>query len=254
MVVWVWLLVSCCTALGYEFFDEQKNLIERPVGQDLIRLASIRNDRVLPQIQNLKFLVACDVSNPLLGKQGATAVYGPQKGATTAERQQVLERGLNNLASLWASCLGVYDIATLPGSGAAGGLGGGLRAFCPRSQLVPGFSLVARYVQLEKHLENAALVITGEGRIDGSTSAGKVPAGVLEAAKKQGIPVVAIAGSVSDSGLSTLYQGGLVAIFSICQGPISLSEAIRNGRNLIARTSEQIARIWLKSLLMKSRL
>jgi len=187
--------------------------------------------------------VACDVGNPLLGSQGAAAVYGPQKGATAAQIER-LEAGLAHFAALLERDLG-KAVAEVPGAGAAGGLGAGLLAFCD-AQLQPGIDIVLDIVKLAEKAAGAELIITGEGKIDSQTTFGKAPIGALRVGQQLGIPVIAIGGSVA-SDASQLNEYGFAALFSILQQPMSLAEAMcpQTARQMLKTTTEQIMRLWL---------
>jgi glycerate kinase len=180
-------------ALGYEFLCGPGDAkLDRFKPSSLRELERIRKPRGLrlPQI-----IAAVDVKNPLLGKNGATRVYGPQKGATE-EQLEVLEKALARLAEVVAKDLGV-DFRDQPGAGAAGGLGFGLMSFCGAT-VRPGFDVVAEAVDLEAKMRDADLVITGEGKLDRQTLSGKTPAGVARVAQKLGRRVFAIVGCVSE--------------------------------------------------------
>jgi glycerate kinase len=185
--------------------------------------------------------VACDVTNPLIGENGASAVYSPQKGATPEQVIQ-LDAGLANLARVIRKELGM-DIAHMPGAGAAGGLGGGLYAFVG-AELKPGIDLVIDVVSLEDTVVGADLVLTAEGRIDAQTRFNKAPAGVARTAKAAGVPCVAICGGVGE-GVESLHDIGIDAVFSICSGPQSLAEAMQAADDLLARCTEQVVRTFL---------
>jgi glycerate 2-kinase len=232
--------IGMASALGYRLLDENGNDIH-PTGQALNSIRNIDSAHVHPRLKAVRIEVACDVTNPLLGPQGAVAVYAPQKGAA-AESLPILEEGLSCLAECWKRDCGV-DIQELPGAGAAGGLGAGLVAFCG-ANLRPGFDLVAEYALLDEWLKQADLVITGEGKIDESTSFGKVPVGVGRHAKLLGVPAVVLAGSVSGD-LSPLYQEGIAAVFSIASGPMRLEESMQRAKELLENTAEQTVRLWL---------
>lgn len=225
-------------ALGVHFLDDAGGELGLG-GGELQRLAKIELGGLLAEAEGAEFRVACDVTNPLVGPEGAAAVYGPQKGATP-EMVQLLDRGLCHFAEIVARDLGV-EIATRPGAGAAGGLGGGLMAFLG-AELHPGVEIVLEAVKFREQLRGAGLVITGEGKIDGQTIYGKTPIGVAQVAKSLGIPVIAIAGSLG-TGAQTVHDHGIDALFSIVRGPLSLSEAMARGPELVAELGEQIGRM-----------
>jgi glycerate kinase len=190
------------------------------------------------RIKDCNIYAACDVNNPLCGEEGASYVYGPQKGANK-EIVNRLDSNLEWFAKLIKEQLGI-EIKDLPGAGAAGGLGGGVVAFL-NGELKKGIDIVVELTGLEKKIEGADLVITGEGMIDYQTAFGKTPFGVAETAKEQNIPVIAIAGSLGQD-YQTLYQKGFDGIYSIINKPMSLEEAIRNGAKLVEEATESIIR------------
>lgn len=179
-------------AMGYRFLDSVgKSFFPLPANLETLATIVPPENPTLPEV-----IAACDVTNPLLGPEGATTVYGPQKGVRL-ERIPAFEAALHHLAGIVQRDLGV-DVATAPGAGAAGGLGFGLMAFC-RASMQPGFDLVANVTQLEAAVRLADLVITGEGCVDGQTLHGKGPAGVADMARRLGKPVVAIGGIVDET-------------------------------------------------------
>ncbi|GAW32313.1 glycerate kinase [Carboxydocella sp. JDF658] len=224
------------TALGARFLDQEGRELP-PGGGALVNLWQVDLSGLDPRIKEVEILVACDVTNPLIGPQGASRIYGPQKGAT-AEQVEILEAGLTRLAKVVEEELGVA-IVDLPGAGAAGGLGGGLVAFLG-ARLQPGFPLIARQCRLQEWIDWAELVITGEGQLDGQSVYGKVPVGVAAMAK--GKPVIVLAGSIGPGAEKTL-TAGITAYFSIVRGPMALAEAMERGRELLVETAEQVARI-----------
>lgn len=232
--------IGMAAALGYGFLDETGTPIA-PVGGALHSIASIDRRNIDPRLKGLSVSAACDVTNPLIGPEGASAVYAPQKGATPDQVVQ-LDAGLANLARVIKTDLGI-DIADMPGSGAAGGLGGGLHAFLGAA-LNPGIDLVIDVVGLKGHLAGADLVLTAEGQIDDQTRFNKAPAGVARTAKAAGVPCIAICGGVGE-GIESLYDIGIDAVFSICSGPQSLAEAMKGASGLLAQRTEQVVRAFL---------
>ena len=226
-------------ALGVRLLDGQGNQIIRG-GGGLKDLASIDSSELDPGISHAQFLVACDVNNPLVGENGARQVYGPQKGADQ-NMVAALDENLKHFASIIKRDLD-KDILEVPGSGAAGGLGGGLMAFL-NAQLKPGFEIIKEIVDLEQKMKDADLVITGEGRIDFQTQFGKTPYGVAQVAGKLGIPVIALAGTLED-GHQVLYQMGFNGIFSIIDRPMDLESAKRDAPMLLQNAAERIMRVW----------
>lgn len=226
-------------ALGFALLDEHGDALPRG-GAALARLARIGTSARHPGLDACEILVACDVTNPLCGPQGASFVYGPQKGASE-EVVRELDSALRHYANVIEHQLN-RSVADIPGAGAAGGLGAGLLAFA-RAALRPGVELVAEACGLDEKMAGADLVITGEGRLDGQTVHGKTPVGVARVAKRLGIPVVAVAGSLG-AGYPGVYNEGIDAVFSICPSPISLAEAIARAEDLLTNTAENIARMW----------
>ena len=225
-------------ALGFGLQDKNGNSIG-PGGGCLGKLYSITHSKVHPLLSEATITVACDVQNPLLGPSGATFVYGPQKGATP-EMLEELEKNMTHFAGILQQEFGItFD--NIPGSGAAGGLATGLMAFC-KALLVSGFDLVARLTNLEKHIGQALLIFTGEGKIDSQTAFGKTISGVAKLAKKHQVPVVALAGRVEDD-LTELYNQGVTSVFAIGNRPMSLEESKANATQLLTATSEQIMRL-----------
>jgi glycerate kinase len=211
----------------------------REGGGGLGALERIHMEGLDPRIGATEILVACDVSNPLTGPQGASATYGPQKGAGP-EMVSRLDSNLAHYTKIIHQQLN-KDISNVPGAGAAGGLGAGLLAFLD-AKLVSGFAMVAESVGLERKIMDADLVITGEGRMDHQTQFGKTPYGVAQLARKHGKPVIAVAGSLED-GVQSLYQHGFDLILSIQEKPTDLSYAIEHAEEMLQRTGERIARM-----------
>jgi glycerate kinase len=221
-------------AFGVRFLDRQGVELS-PIGGNLGKIARIELGELRQLCQDITFEAICDVDNPLLGERGAAAVFGPQKGATPLQVDE-LEKGLAHWAGLVVEELGV-SVASLPGAGAAGGLGAGLAAFFS-ARLRPGVEVVLDLVGLDAALRGADLVFTGEGRLDGQTAGGKGPAGVVKRAALAGVPCIAIAGEVTGD-LAELRRLGLSAAFSLCSGPISLQVAKEQAENLLARATRE---------------
>lgn len=228
--------IGAAQALGYRFLDEQGKAIT-PTGGHLAKITHIDGSQRDHRLDQVHIQVACDVDNPLTGPDGAANVYARQKGADDAQVEQ-LDHGLAHLAEVIQKDLGVA-VASLPGAGAAGGLGAGLFAFLG-ADLRRGVDLILDLVQLEQQIQGADLVITGEGQIDFQTIYGKAPAGVATRALQRNIPCIALAGSIGEIG--ALHEHGIDAVFSLCQGPMSLAQAMENGKELLANTAEQAVR------------
>lgn len=227
-------------ALGYEFLDH-KGEDAGLGGKALNRVFSIHKDRVDPVFGQCTFRVACDVTNPLCGKNGATYIFGPQKGATEDMKIR-LEEGMCRFADATASFTG-KDLRDAPGAGAAGGLGFALLSYL-NADLVPGIELIMDAVGLDKECKTADVVITGEGRLDYQTSMGKTPIGVASMAKKYGARVLAVAGSVTKDAREC-NKAGIDAFFPIVRGAATLEEAMEpgNAKENMTATVEQIFRI-----------
>ena len=223
------------SALGGLFSDAEGEML-LPGGGFLTELDHI-DVEAIPQF---KLKVACDVSNPLLGKQGATAVYGPQKGVTP-EMESQLEAGLANF-SKHIELLTQKSVAEVPGAGAAGGCAAGLHGLLG-AELVSGFELLAELSHLEEQIAASDLIVTAEGRIDGQSLEGKLPVGVAKLAKKHHKPVIVLAGSIGEN-LDPLYALGINSIFSIQNGPCTLKESMDNTAELLESTAQRVFRLF----------
>ena len=208
-------------------------------GAALANLARIGLDALDPRIADSAFMVACDVTNPLTGPEGASAIYGPQKGATPAMVAE-LDAALVNLAQVARADLGV-DVERLQGAGAAGGLGGGMVAFL-NAELRAGVDIALDIVGIDAALEGADLVIVGEGALDYQTVYNKAPVGVARRAAKLGVPAIAIAGTLGD-GYEAVYEHGITAAAPIVSGPMTLEEASANAAELIADATARALRM-----------
>ncbi len=199
--------IGALAALGVRFLNEQGGEVI-PTGAGIADIRTIDDTGLL--VHDVEFLVACDVSNPLAGESGASAVFGPQKGATQ-EQVKILDANLLHLNALLKEKTGI-DRKDIPGMGAAGGMALCLDAFL-NVEMQPGIDIVLSTVAFEQKLENCSMVITGEGKIDGQSLKGKVPVGVAWRAREKQVPVVALVGDVGE-GYEALYDQGLTAIFS----------------------------------------
>nr|WP_017553587.1 glycerate kinase [Heyndrickxia coagulans] len=225
-------------ALGAKFLDERGGML--PFGGGALGdLAAIDLAGLDPRLKEVQIFVASDVTNPLCGENGASHVFGPQKGATK-EMVALLDTNLSHYAAIIKEQLG-KDVAEVPGAGAAGGLGAGLMVFTD-AVLKSGIELVVEYTGLEQKVKDADIVLTGEGSIDFQTQFGKTPYGVARAAKKHGKPVIAVAGYVGEQ-IDVLYEKGIDAIFGILPRPMALEDALQTGAANIERTCENIARL-----------
>ncbi|MEN8156900.1 MAG: glycerate kinase [Bacteroidota bacterium] len=225
-------------ALGVEFLDGKGD----PAGHGGGAVGDVKEivmDGLDPRIGHTEIRVACDVTNPLTGPEGASHTYGPQKGAAPGVVER-LDTNLSRFAGLINNQLG-KEVEQLPGGGAAGGLGAGLMAFLG-AQLMKGFDMVSECVRLEEALKEADLVITGEGKLDGQTLFGKTPYGVAQLARRHGLPVIGIAGTVEE-GAEDLYEAGFDVIMPILEKPSELTWAIEHAPILLERSGERIARL-----------
>lgn len=232
--------IGMMQALGYDFLNSKGNAV--PYGaKGLEDLAEIRKEYVLPELAQCEFKVACDVTNPLCGPLGASAVYGPQKGATP-EMVREMDQWLADYAKLAANCSERAD-AEHPGTGAAGGLGFAFLTFT-NAVLESGIKIVLEETKLEQYIQDADIVITGEGRLDGQTAMGKAPVGVAKLAGKYKIPVLAFAGSVTKDARKC-NEEGIHAFFPILRGITTLEDAMdaENARRNLMETVEQVFRL-----------
>jgi glycerate kinase len=221
-------------AMGFQLVDAEGESLGQGGGA-LARLHGIGIPaRAFPHV-----VAACDVDNPLCGERGAARVYAPQKGATPAQVEE-LEANLSRLAEVIARDLR-RDVRDVPGAGAAGGLGAGLLAFA-EAQLRPGVELVLETLRFAERLQGADLVVVGEGRLDGQTLSGKAPLGVARLARAQGIPVVAVAGSVAPSA-SALLEHWIQGIYPVVNTPMPLEEAMQNAAALLERAGRELGRL-----------
>ena len=227
-------------ALGASLLDDSGN--ELPLGgAALKRLARIGLEGLDRRLNDVSFEIAVDVDNPLCGPRGASAIFGPQKGAS-ADDVAVLDDALSHFAQICAAQLG-KDEKNTPGMGAAGGLGFAVKT-CFDASLRPGVELIAELSGLVEALDATDLVFTGEGRMDAQTLLGKTPAGVAKYASRLGIPVIAIAGSLGE-GYEALYEIGITAAFSLVPGPITLEDACQNTSAFLRQRASDCTRLWL---------
>jgi glycerate 2-kinase len=227
-------------ALGVRFLDATGAEIADCRGGRLADIADVDIAGRDARLAGCDIAVACDVTNPLTGPEGAARIYGPQKGASP-EQVEELERGLANLSRAVARALGV-EVNDLPGAGAAGGLGAGLVAFFG-ARLQSGVATVLDAVDLRGKLTGADLVITAEGRVDAQSAFGKAPAGVAALAAELGVPCIVLAGSLGP-GFEALYSHGVCGIFSILDRPMDLSTALAEAAPLLTRAAEAVMRVW----------
>ena len=235
--------IGMLSALGYSFFDKNGNEIDKfnCNGANLINIYRIDDSDVSDNIKKLKFRVACDVDNPFYGENGAAYIYGPQKGGTP-EIIKLLDEGMKHFSKIIKE-FNSKDISLIPGTGAAGGLGGAFLAFF-NSELKSGIQLVIEYTKLEDIIKNVDVVITGEGRIDFQTVMGKAPIGIAKLAKKYNKITIGICGAIGEN-ITPVNVAGIDVIFSIQSKPLSLEKAIMKDNTIynLKLVSEQIFRL-----------
>lgn len=219
-------------ALGFRFFDAADNEINERGGKILSRIASIDSSGAFKALESATIRIACDVTNPLTGPNGAAAVFGPQKGATP-EMVEQLDAGLSNLCKICGA-------PGAPGDGAAGGLGYGLRAFC-NAEIVPGAKLIAETIGLPDALEGADLLITGEGRTDGQTASGKLCSVLAQMARERGVKSLLLSGALQ--GELDLFLETFDYAFSISSGQASLEACIAHAPQDLAFVTRNIVRL-----------
>ncbi|WP_395300723.1 glycerate kinase [Enterobacter sp. ECC-175] len=225
-------------ALGATLLNEQG----QPLGYgggELATLKQIDLSGLDPRLAECRIEVACDVTNPLTGPEGATAVFGPQKGAT-AEMVAALDNALGHYAKIIARDLDI-DVLSLAGGGAAGGMGAALYAFCGAT-LRQGIEIVTDALRLDEQVADADIVITGEGRIDSQTIHGKVPVGVAKVAKRYSKPVIGIAGSLT-ADVGVVHQHGIDAVFSVLYSICTLEDALGNAQANLRMAARNIAAV-----------
>ncbi|NEG88532.1 glycerate kinase [Bifidobacterium aerophilum] len=225
-------------ALGARLLDADGHDLA-PGGAALAELETIDTSGLDERLNGVEIIAACDVTNPLTGPNGASAVFGPQKGASASD-VALLDRALTRFAEIAGRQLNM-DVAALPGGGAAGGIGAALLAFL-HAEFKPGIDLVIDRTGLDEAAQWADVVFTGEGSIDFQTKFGKTPAGVAAVAKRHGKPVIAIAGHIGD-GIGELHEIGIDAVFGIAPGAAGLDELLRAAAANVTRTAEQVTRL-----------
>ncbi|EPC6192773.1 TPA: glycerate kinase [Vibrio cholerae] len=234
--------VGMLAALGARFTNADGDPIQL-TGGGLRELTHIDLQDFDPRLQNCDILVACDVNNPLCGDKGASAVFGPQKGATP-EDVQLLDGALRQFGLLTEKVTGKMVLESA-GAGAAGGMGAALLAYT-QARLRPGIEIVLETVQLAYQVSDADLVITGEGRIDSQTVHGKTPMGVAKVAKRFDVPVLALCGCTGDN-YQAVYQCGIDAVFAAVPRAMLLEDALKESDFNLADLAENVARLWVLS-------
>jgi glycerate kinase len=219
--------MGAMSALGVQFLDENKKILQG-CGADLSRVRSVDLSKLHPAIADASFIVMCDVTNPLLGQDGATYTFGRQKGADS-HMQEDLEEGMENYALVVEAAVG-KKASKMSGAGAAGGLGFALMTFL-NAELKPGIEVVLDMLHFDEKLKDADLVITGEGRMDWQSSFGKVPSGIGRRCRSAGVPAVAIVGGLLD-GYQKIYENGICSVVTTVNGVMELEEAIARSEQL----------------------
>lgn len=233
--------IGMLQALGYEFYDGQGHLLP-PLFESLAKIEKISAAHVPDVLKECRFRIACDVTNPLCGTNGAVSIFGPQKGVKPEEKQ-AMGGAMQHYAKKTAEFAG-KDFREFPGAGAAGGLGFAFLSYLPHVVLESGIDMVLKAVDLEKELRDADFVVTGEGRLDAQTAMGKAPVGVAHLAKKYGCRVIGFAGSVTDDA-GVCNTEGIDAFFPIVRGVTTLEEALQKeqARKHMALSAEQVFRL-----------
>ncbi|HFL3258347.1 TPA: glycerate kinase [Clostridioides difficile] len=228
--------IGMLQALGFEFYDKNNKLVGLG-GKVLNEIRHIKIENRLKELDECKFKIACDVNNPLFGKNGAAYIYGSQKGATS-EIIEKLDNGLRNFSKVVKNYLS-KDVANVEGAGAAGGLGFAFLAFL-NSKLESGIKIILEEIKLEEELKDADFVITGEGRLDNQTAMGKAPIGVAKLAKKYGVKVIGLAGATTEDAVKC-NEEGIDAYFSIVNRAMTIEEAMDKAtasENMTATTTQ----------------
>ncbi|MFD2369549.1 glycerate kinase [Brevibacillus sp. GCM10020057] len=227
-------------ALGFRLLDANGADLDFGGGA-LCKLSRIDRSQADKRLEECQFIVACDVTNPFIGPNGASRVFGPQKGATP-EMVQQLDDNLRHFADLIQAVEGI-SIHYMEGAGAAGGVAGALLAFL-RGHLQSGIQIVQETTRLAEAMAGAEFVFTGEGQVDFQTAHGKTPCGVAQLARQFGIPVIVLAGAIG-SGIEALYKEGVTAVLGIANKPMTLEQSMAEAAALLEQTAEQATRIYL---------
>ena len=230
--------IGCMRALGVRFLDEDGNELSG-CGGDLIKIRSIDRSGMDPRLRDTHVTVMCDVRNPLCGENGATRTFGKQKGGTP-EILDELEAGMENYRELLRREFGI-DMDEEPGAGAAGGLGAALLSFL-RAELRSGIETVLDLIEFDKKLEGVSLVVTGEGRADWQSAFGKVMQGVGRRCLRQGVPAVAIVGSMGD-GAEQIFDYGIESMITTVNGGMPLEEALERAEELYLGAARRLFRM-----------
>jgi glycerate kinase len=235
--------IGMLSALGFKFKDALGNEL-KPVGSSLLKIKEIDSSGVLNELDECEFLVACDVDNPLYGNNGAAFVYAKQKGASLEDIIE-LDKGLENFGNVVLNEKNI-DISNVPGSGAAGGLGGGFLGFL-NAKLESGTKIIFNKLDIENKVKNADIIITGEGKLDFQSIMGKAPIGVAKLAKKYDKIVIAFAGSITEDAIAG-HDYGITSMFSIIDSPMTLENAMKkdNALKLLYKQTNELFRLIYK--------
>lgn len=226
--------IGIAHTLGYKFLDEAGKPLP-PIGENLGKIYKIDDSSILSGLKKLSVKIVCDVDNPLVGPNGAAHVYGPQKGATESD-VELLDNGMRNLAKKLVET-DYPDVTNLPGAGAAGGIGGGAVAFL-HGQLLSGTATFLAISQLEKQVQNADLIITGEGFLDAQTAQGKLISGVCQLAKQYGKPIIGVCGGAESKIAKNL---GFQAVYTVMERSESLEEAMTTAAKKLEKIGQEIS-------------
>lgn len=225
--------------LGYTFLDEN-GIVLKPAGGNLGLIKSIKADHVHEKLKSVRFVIACDVTNPLYGETGAAFVYGPQKGASQT-MVSALDTGLQNIAQVAATTFG-FDISKQPGTGAAGGLGAGTIWFL-NAILKEGVNIVMEHTQIESHVQKADLVITGEGKVDEQTLSGKVVKGLADLCRINDVPLAVVCGTLMITP-DEARNAGITYAVSVLNRPLTLEQAEAEAYSLVRDATFQLVRLF----------
>ena len=231
--------IGCFSALGFKFIDRSGNIIYPGKGEDLLKIEKVEYPENYNELKKIKFIVLSDVKNPLYGKNGASYIYGPQKGADI-KMVKLLDKGLRHYAKLIKKYTGI-EINKIKGSGAAGGISAGFISFL-NSEIVSGIKEIFKIGKFEEKIKNANLIITGEGKIDKQSFFGKAVGEIIKYSEKYKIPTMVLAGIV-DEDVYKFLKNEFVSILSIVPGPLSLEESIQNAEKYLKIKIHQILKI-----------
>lgn len=230
--------MGALTALGVKFYDENQKLLSG-MGENLPKVQTIDTDGIVKVMNEVEILIASDVKNPLFGLEGAARVYAPQKGAND-EDVLFLDKGLIHFSKMIQEKTG-KEVESIPGSGAAGGIGAGFCGFL-NAQITSGIQLIMELLKFDEEIAASQLIISGEGRIDRQTLYGKVISGIYELCQKHNKPLILLAGKIEEEAYS-IYGEKVLGLFSIVNGPIHEDEAFLKAEYFVENTSYNIAKL-----------